>query len=254
MTQPKDAPPKGPPYVEKRTQPLRRKGLDTRGLLSVATLLVSMGALTVAMGGAAKLIVDMFDDGLESSLNGLWAKLIALGMAYIFGWVVALVSIRGFGNLVYSLIIKIYLAICLFAVCALYIKIIQKLYIQEYDALHFWAYVFMLLGGLAVLISLHLLIENHDLRPYAIPLLVISVLQLFVIVFRYIFTTDAKPMGLWGDLTIFIMMISLSALIVMHLGMLSPLRNLIDGVFMTNGNGNGNGNGHGNDNEHHWIK
>jgi len=48
------------------------------------------------------------------------------------------------------------------------------------------------------------------------------------------------------------MMISLSALMVMHLGVLSPLRNRIDGIFRTNGNGNGNA--HGNDNEHHWVK
>lgn len=254
MTQPTDSLTKAPHSIERKTQPHHRNGLDTRGMLSISTLLVSMGGLTVAMGGAAKLVIDVFNEGLQGSFDGLWAKLIALGLAYIFGWGVALVSIRGFSNLVYSFIIKIYLWVCLIAVCALYIKIIQKLYLQEYDALHFWAYVFMLLGGLTVLISLHLLIEGHDLRPYAIPLLIISVVQLFVIVVRYVFTTDAEPVRLWGDLAIFIMMISLSALMVMHLGVLSPLRNRIDGIFQTNGNGDGNGNGHANNGDQHWVR
>jgi hypothetical protein len=250
MTQPRDSLPKASPHPEKRTQPHPHTGLDTRGLLSLATLLVSMGGLTVAMGGAAKLVIDVFDEGLQSSFDGLWAKLIALGLAYVFGWGVALASIRGFSNLVYSFIIRIYIGVCLVAVCALYIKIIQKLYVQQYDAMHFWAYVFMLLGGLAVLITLHLLIEGHDLRPYAIPLLIISVLQLFVIVFRYVFTTDSEPMRLWGDLIVFLMMISLSALMVMHLGMLSPLRDRIDGLFQANGNGNG----HAKDSDPHWVR
>jgi hypothetical protein len=241
MTKPKDPFPKVPPFVEKRTQP-RRNGVDTRGLLSVATLIVSMGALTVSMGGAAKLVLDVFNDGLANSLTGIWAKVIALGMPFMFGWAVALISIRAFGNLVYPLVIKIYAWLCLLAVSALYIKIIQKLYLQKYDNAHFWAYLLMLLGGLVVLISLHLLVEGHDLRPFAIPLLIISMVQLFVIVFRYVFTTDANGVYLIGDVSVFIVMISISALMLMHLGMLSPLRTRIDGLFRKNGTGTGKDN------------
>jgi len=235
-----DSLPKDRPLTERKTQP-RRKRVDTRGLLSIALLIVSLGALTVAMGGAAKLVFDIFDEGVANSLDGLWAKVVALALAYFFGWVIGLVCIRGFGNLVYPIIVKIYAWSCLAAVSILYLKIIQKLFIQKYDGLHFWAYLLMLLGGLTVLIGLHLLIEGHDLRPFAIPLLIISVLQLFVIVFRYVFTVDADSMRLFGDLAIFIVMISISALMLMHIGILSPVRAQIDGIFYQNGNGNGNG-------------
>lgn len=245
----KDPLPKVPPFiVGKKTQP-HHNGLDTRGLLSVATLFVSIGALTVSLGGGAKMVLDVFNDGLSNSLTGIWSKIIALSIAFFFGWVVALVNIRAFGNLVYPMIIKVYVWVCLVAVCGLYIKVIQKLYTQNYDNFHFGAYLFMLLGGLMVLMFLHLLIEGHDLRPFAIPLLIISVLHICVIVFRYIFTADAQGIYLVGDLSIFIVMISISALMLMHLGILSSVRSSIDLIFSQNKNENSNGK----DSERHWI-
>ncbi len=251
MPTPQKPLPKVPPFFERKTQPLRKNRVDTRGMLSIATMFVSLAALTVSMGGAAKLIFDIFDDGLVDSLEGLLVKVIVLGFAFFFGWGIGLVCIRGFGNLIYPLIIKIYAWACLTAVSILYIKVIQKLYMQKYDGMHFWAYLVMLLGGLFVLICLHLLIEDHDLRPFAIPLLIISVLQLFVIVIRYVFDANPNGLMLFADFTIFIVMISISALMLMHIGILSPLRDQIGGIFSQNqiseknGNGNGNGNGHG---------
>ena len=206
-----------------------------RGLLSLVTLLVSLGALTLSMGGAAKLVLDVFKEGLTNSLEGLMVKSIVLGFAFLFGWAVALTSIRAFGNLIFSSIINIYAWGCLAAVCILYIMVLEKLFKQNYDWMHFWAYLIMLLGGLFVLISLHLLIANHDLRPFAIIPLIISVLQLFLIIYRYVFTEDAKGMLVICDFAIFITMISISALMLMHIGILSPLREWIDGLFISNG-------------------
>jgi len=243
MSTPQKPLPKVPPFFERKTQPLHK--VDTRGMLSIATMFVSLAALTVSMGGAAKLIFDVFDDGLVDSLDGLLVKVAVLGFAFIFGWGIGLVSIRGFGNLVYPLIIKLYAWGCLGAVSILYIKVIQKLYLQKYDGLHFWAYLVMLLGGLFVLICLHLLIEDHDLRPFAIPLLIISVLQLFVIVFRYVFDANSNGLMVFADFTIFIVMISISALMLMHIGILSPLRDWIGRLFTSNQISEKNGNGGG---------
>ncbi len=208
--------------------------LDTRGMLSISTMFVSLAALTVSMLGAAKLVFDVFDDGLASNLEGIMLKLGVLAISFFFGWIVGLASTRAFGNLVYPIIIKFYTWGCLFAVGILYLKVIQKLYMQEYDGMHFWAYLVMLLGGLVVLLFLHLLIENHDLRPLAIPLLIISVLQLFVIVYQYVFAPNPNGNMLMGDLTIFAIMISISALMLMHLGVFSPLRNQLHDWFTRN--------------------
>lgn len=236
MTQPKDTLPKVPPFIPRRAEPPHKNGLDMRGMLSVATMLASMAALTISMVGAGRLIFDVFNDGLISALDGLLVKVIVLGLTFFFGWGTGLACIRAFGNLVYPIIVTIYAWACLAAVSILYIKIIQKLFIQQYDVLHFWAYLIILLGGLFVLLCLHLLIEDHDLRPFAIPLLIISVLQLFVIVKRYIFTADAKGFLVISDFTIFVVMIAIAALMLMHIGILSPLRNGLSSLFDQNGN------------------
>jgi hypothetical protein len=242
MTTPQKPLPKVPPFYSPPEKPQRKKNVDMRGMLSILTMMVSLGALTLSMFGATVFVFDVFDDGLANSLDGLLVKLVVLGFAFIFGWGVGLICIRGYGNLVYPLILQIYAWACVIGVGVLYIKVIQKLYIQKYDMMHFWTYLFMLLGGLFVLICLHLLIEDHDLRPFAIPLLIISVLQLFVIVFRYVF--DANPSGgrLFADLTIFVVMTSISGLMLMHIGVLAPLRYFIDELFsekqVTANNGN----------------
>jgi hypothetical protein len=116
---------------------------------------------------------------------------------------------------------------------------------QKYDTMHFWAYLLMLLGGLFVLICLHLMVEDHDLRPFAIPLLVISAIQLFAIITRYVFVKDPNGWKLFGDFTIFGIMISISALMLMHIGILSPLRDWVNGLFITKENSNHNHNGNG---------
>jgi hypothetical protein len=244
MTKPPQGPlPKVPPFFPPPTKPPRKSNVDMRGMLSILTMMVSLAALTVSMFGATVFVFDVFDDGLDKSIDGLFVKLIVLALAFFFGWGVGLVCIRGFGNLIYPLIIQIYAWACLIAVGILYIKIIQKLYIQEYDAMHFWVYLLMLLGGLFVLICLHLLVEGHDLRPFAIPLLIISVLQLFVIVFRYVFDVVSNGWLVFADLTIFIVMISISALMLMHIGILAPLRYFIDELFSNRQEPGNNGNG-----------
>lgn len=221
---------------------VRKNGVDTRGMLSIATMFVSLTALTVSMGGAGKLIFDIFDDGLANNLDGVMVKILVLGFTFFFGWCIGLVSIRAFANLVYPMIVKMYAWACLVAVCILYIKVIQKLYLQAYDGMHFWAYLIILLGGLFVLICLHLLIEGHDLRPFAIPLLLISVLQLFVIVIRYVFADNPNGLMLFADFTIFGVMILISALMLMHIGILSPVREQINNIFIRNESSNAGGN------------
>jgi hypothetical protein len=235
MTTPQKPLPKVPPFFPTPEKPPIKKKLDMRGMLSILTMVVSMGALTVSMLGAAIFVFNVFNDGLEDSLDGLPVKLVVLGIAFVFGWGVGLVCIRGFNNLVYPLVIQIFAWASVIAVSILYLKVIQKLYNQSYDLMHFWAYLLMLLGGLFVLICLHLLLEDHDLRPFAIPLLIIGVLQLFAIVSRYIFdiNPDPNPSGWWllADLAIFVVMTTISVLMLMHLGFLESVRYFIDELF-----------------------
>ncbi len=243
MTTPQKQLPKIRTFFRRKTEPPHNNGVDMSAMLRVVTMMVSFGALTLSMLGAAKLVIDVFNDGLAGNLQGLLVKVVVLGFTFFFGWGAGLTSIRAFGNMFYPLVVRIYAWLVIMAVAVLYIKVIQKLYMQEYDMLHYWAYLVMLLGGLFVLLCLHLLLEDHDLRPFAIPLLIIGVLQLIVIVYKYVFEKSPNGLYIFGDLTIFVVMTSISTLMLMHIGILSPLRSQVSGLFIMTQNSDQDGNG-----------
>jgi hypothetical protein len=202
-------------------------------MLSILMLLASIGALGFALLGGAKLILDIFNVGLETSLEGLGTKVLVVGLAYAVGWLTAMVAIRVYGNLVLPFAINFLIWGCLFGVCALYVVILQRLYDQAYDLPHYVAYLMILAAGLAAMVGLHLILEDHDLRPFSIPLLVICLIQLGLIVFRYVFTT-ANPAYLWRDLLFFFAMGLFAYLMLAHIGLLKPLRLRLTNYFDRN--------------------
>jgi hypothetical protein len=106
------------------------------------------------------------------------------------------------------------------------------MYNQPEDFGRFIKYLVVMAGGLGALIGLHLIIEDHDLRPFAVPLLLISLSQLGMIVFRYVFdTADVKVGFLWKDLVFFFMMTTVSVSMLAHWGLLAPLRGKLTGYF-----------------------
>lgn len=214
---------------------LSRNGnrLSQRGMLSLLMLLASMGALSFALIGGAKLILDIFSIGLFNSLSGISTKAVVVGLAYAVGWITAMIAIRVYGNLVLPFVINFLTWGCLIGVCALYVLILQRLYDQAYDLPHYFAYLMVVATGLAAMVGLHLIIEDHDLRPFSIPLLIISLIQLGLIVFRYVFT-DANPTFLWKDLFFFLSMAAFAYLMLAHIGLLKPLRTRLTNYFDRN--------------------
>jgi len=202
-------------------------------MLSLLMLLASIGALSFALIGGAKLILDIFSIGLINSLNGISTKAVVVGLAYGVGWITAMIAIRVYGNLVLPFVINFLTWGCLIGVCALYVLILQRLYDQAYDLPHYFAYLMVVATGLAAMVGLHLIIEDHDLRPFSIPLLIISLIQLGLIVFRYVFT-DANPTFLWKDLFFFLSMAALAYLMLAHIGILKPLRTRLTTYFDRN--------------------
>lgn len=203
-------------------------------LLSVAMLLFSVGSLTIALLAGAKLVYDIFEVGLINSLDGLATKAIVVGIAYLAGWITAILAIRVYGNLVLPLIINLYIWGILIAVCTLYLLILQRLYDQQYDMLRYTAYVVIMASALGAMVGLHLVLEGHSLRPLSIPLLLINLLQLGLIVFRYVFTPDAQSAYLLYDLFFFGGMAVVSVFMLAHLGLLSPVRTRVTTTFDRN--------------------
>jgi hypothetical protein len=229
MTRSPNTSPRGPsPFLSRNgNRP------SQRGMLSILMLLASMGALGFALIGGAKLVLDILGTGLEGSLPTLPPKAMVIGLAYAVGWATAMVAIRVYGNLVLPFIINFLIWGCLIGVCALYVLVLYRMYDQTYNWLRFWAYLIILASGLAAMVGLHLIVEDHDLRPLSIPLLVISMIHLGLIVFRYVFTV-ANPGYLWTDLAFFLVMGSFGYLMLAHIGLLAPLRTQLRNYFDRN--------------------
>jgi hypothetical protein len=208
--------------------------LSQRGMFSILMLFGSVSSLSIALLSGAWLVFDILGVGLENSLPALPAKALVIGVAYVVGWVTAMIAIRVYGNLVLPFIINLLIWACLIGVCALYVLILQRLYDQVYNLLRFWAYLIIMTAALGAILGLHLILEGHDLRPLSIPLLVICMMQLGLIVFRYVFTTTAKPTYLWRDLLFFIAMGGFAYLMLAHIGLLTPLRTRLTNYFDRN--------------------
>jgi hypothetical protein len=205
--------------------------VSQRGLLSIAMLLVSLSALGFAMLGGTKVVFDILGDNQNST--GMTSKILVIGLAYVVGWFTAMVATRVYGNLVLPMLIKWLTWACLAAVCFLYVETLQRLYLQQYGIEKFFKYLMVMAAGLGAMVGLHLIIEDHDLRPFSIPLLIISMIQLGLIVFRYVFTM-ANPAYLWLDLVFFFGMTAFSILMLAHLGLLEPLRTQFTNYFDRN--------------------
>lgn len=210
-----------------------RGSFSMRGMLSILMLFASLGALSIALLAGARLIFDILGAGLENSLPTLPTKVLVIGLAYGVGWITAMIAIRVYGNLVLPFIINFMIWGCLIGVCALYLLVLYRMYDQTYNLLRFWAYLTIVASGLGAMVGLHLILEDHDLRPFSIPLLVICMIHLALIVFRYVFTT-ANPGYLWTDLLFFIAMASFGYLMLAHIGLLSPFRRQLTNYFDRN--------------------
>ena len=211
--------------------------LSQRGMLSLVMLLISVGTLGIALIGGAKLVIDVLVDKPDKDISivVLMTQIIVVGLAYVVGWFTAIVAIRVYGNLILPILINWFTWGCLIAVCYLYIAILQRMYNQPDDIGKFFKYLVVMGGGLVALVGLHLIVEDHDLRPFSIPILIISLGQLGMIVFRYVFDVeDVRPGFLWEDLVFFAVMITVSISMLAHWGILEPFRDRLTNYFDRN--------------------
>jgi hypothetical protein len=210
---------------------------DHRGGFSDATLIIGSLSLLFALLGGAKLSADAINLGISVVTRNpgmLLAKSIVLGLANLCGWVVSLVGVRKLGNIILPVIINIYCWLCSAGASVLYIVVIIRLYLPyTWDKLA--VYMLMIWAGLAAAVGLHLILEQHDLTRFAIPLVLTSVFHLGTIVHRYVLLLDQTASltfldlmdMLARDMVFFLGMVAIGTLMLLHLGMLASVRQAV---------------------------
>jgi hypothetical protein len=224
-----------PPFIEESNQEISPQ--PDRSFLSQATMLVGLLALALALFGGLGLIWKVLNNGLMNNLEMAIVGMIPIVLAYLVGWGFSVISVRAFSNLVLPLIVRYYSWFTLTGVLVLYLKVIEKLFLQGYHFSNFIAYCVTLLWILLALFGLHLIPEEYDLRPFSIPLFIIGLLQLVMMVIRYVVTPPGNGNGVYvfGDLFIFALMQAIASLMLAHTGMFNPLRQSINDFFRRRG-------------------
>jgi hypothetical protein len=216
-----------PPFVDSALPSPQGK---TTQSMRMITMMVGLGALSIAMIAGGKLLWEILDEGLANNLDTIGAKLLWVAVPFVVGWIASLMSTRTMNNLVLPLIIRYFIWFTLIGILALYARVIQKLYMEAFFASHYLRYSLVFVAGFTALVGLHLLIEDHDLRPFSIPLLIMTLIHLFVAVLHYVFQ-EGNPAFAIGDLVYFAGMLFIVILMGLHLGLLNPLRRSITRLF-----------------------
>lgn len=199
--------------------------------LRIVMLMFSAIILSVAMlsGGYVAMNVIWLKDA--HTMNNLFPILIVVGLSYTVGWIVALVGIRVFHNLVLPYVMQAYAWMTLVGILILYSIILNRLYGQAYDIFSFGKYVIVMGGVFAALVGFHLLPETHNLRPFAVPLLLFNLAHLYLILYHYVFTVSVNFDYLPYDLLFFLGMTGVSIFMLIRVGVLSGVRSAINRMF-----------------------
>lgn len=203
--------------------------------LRIVMLMISSIILSVSMLGGAYVAANIFIKSDPENLNHVQANLfpilLVVGLAYIVGWIVALVGIRLFHNLVLPYVMQVYGWMTLIGILILYSVILQRLYGQAFSPISFIKYVTVTAAAFVALVGFHLLPEEHNLRPFSVPLLLFNLTHLYLIMYHYVFSADANYDYLVYDITFFLGMTAISVLMLIRVGVLSGIRGAINSIF-----------------------
>lgn len=201
-----------------------------KSLASYVVMAFGWMLITIAMLGGAYFIYTYLTVGTKLSA----APLIVLGLTYLAGWAVSLVSVRRFHNLVMPVVIKVYSFGVLAGILLVYGRGIYKIfnfrYIEAADKLPGNTYLFMLVAGYFLLVSLYLLVSKFNLMPHAIILVVAVFGHLVIMVYRYVFD-DPGPRGLVSYDIYLLVAILVIAVLLLQRGLYRPIKGTIASRF-----------------------
>lgn len=201
------------------------------GFLRIVMLVFSSVILSVSMLAGALVSFNVIGRHEGYTMDHLLPMLFVVGMSYSVGWVVALVGIRLFHNLVLPYVIQVYAWMTLVGILILYSIILDRLYGQNYTTMNFIKYITVMTAVFAALVGFHLLPEWHNLRPFAIPLLLFNLAHLYLILYHYVFSFNANYSFLVYDVLFFTGMTGISIFMLVRVGILNWLRNALNRIF-----------------------
>lgn len=185
---------KVPPFIDEEAERLIQQ--TRQSAASYIIMAFGWALLTVAMVGGVYLVFRYLT-AKEGETFSMLAPLVILGIAYLAGWIVSLVSIRVFYNLIMSMVVKVYSFGVLAAMLLVYGRAINKILRFQVDNPEFTLpsgkYFLVLFAGYFLLVSLSLLVSDLKLTPHAILLLIGISAHIIVAVYHHVFAAPVPP-------------------------------------------------------------
>lgn len=165
-----------------------------------STLTLSAIGLLADILGIGKLAYDVI---VARQLSDLGFKMIVLVLVFLFGVGLGVISIKGFQNTSLLSIAQFYAWVYVAIACLSYLGISFSLNKQGYTFGTYVAFVFVILAELLAMYALHVVIDDHDIRQYSIPILGVCLVHAILVVYAYVFIPVPVSLYLAGDLFFF---------------------------------------------------
>jgi hypothetical protein len=174
------------------------------------TLVFALGALCllIHLAGVGRLAYDVVIIGAAANLL---VKLVILGLVFLFGLGLGVLSQRRFENAAFALFARVYTWVYLAMVWVTYLGVTLQVNRQAYSFLQYSALFLILVAQLVSAFSLRLVIPDRAYGLFAIPMLAIVLFHLLLIVYRYVFVSQPVTAYLAGDLFLLVVMTVVSS-------------------------------------------
>jgi hypothetical protein len=174
------------------------------------TLVFALGALCllIHLAGIGRLAYDVVVIGLASNLL---VKLIILGLVFIFGLGLGVLSQRRFENAAFPLFTRVYTWVYLALLWVTYLGVTLQVNDQGYSILQYLSLLLILASLLAVTVGLRLVVPDRAFGLFAVPMLAVVLFHLLLIVYRYVFASLPVTVYLAGDLFLLAIMTIVSS-------------------------------------------
>lgn len=188
---------------------MTQSSIQTRVLLSLTLAGLGAACLLIHLIGMSVLAFDLFI--LRAPIGAdLIARAFVLGLVYLFGLGLGVVSQRRFGNDYFPVFAQIYTWIYLLLMAGSYLATLIRMSTHDYSYSLIVKFLLILIAELLAIGGLRVTAAVRGTGWHAAPILLMAIVHLFWLSFRYVATATPVSLYLLGDLFVLLVMTGVS--------------------------------------------
>jgi hypothetical protein len=178
---------------------MAQSSAQTRTLLGFVLAGLGAACLLIHLIGMSVLAYDLFIRRVPVGPD-LIARALVLGLVYLFGLGLGSVSQRTLANEYFPVFAQIYVWIYLLLMAGSYLATLVRMNTQDYNSSLIIKFVLILAAELMAIGGLRLTAAVRGTGWHAAPIILMAIVHLFWLAFRYVATPTPVSLYLLGDL------------------------------------------------------